>query len=90
MVWAIRISRKPGSAAGYVKATTTSRIMVWFWLALGVTTTVTALFGMDTEDFMPLFEDSLAGFIGIGSILLTAGPTYAEYKEAQHAAVEDG
>lgn len=88
LVWAIRVSRTPGSVASYVKATTTSRMMVWFWLALGATTMVTALFGIAVENFMTLFEDSLAGFIGIGSILLAAGPAYAEYKEAQHAAVE--
>lgn len=90
LIWAIKISRMTGSDAAYVKATTTSRVMVWFWLALGATTLMTALLGIHTEDFMPLFEDALIGFIGIGSILLTAGPAYAEYMEAQHATVGDG
>jgi hypothetical protein len=85
LAWAIKLSRKAISDARYIKATTTSRVMVWFWLALGATAAVTSPFGIDTQDFMPLFEDSLNGFIGIGSILLTAGPAYAEYKEAQHA-----
>lgn len=86
LVWAIKLSRKEISDASYIKATTTSRVMIWFWLALGGTTAVTALLGIGAETFMALFEESLFGFIGVGSILLTAGPAYAEYKEAQHAA----
>lgn len=61
--------------------------MVWFWLALGATAVVTSFFSIGAEDFMALLEESLIGFIGIGSILLTAGPAHVEYKEAQHTSI---
>jgi hypothetical protein len=39
-------------------------------------------FGLGAQSIIALFEGQLWTFAGMGSLLLTVGPAYSEYKEA--------
>lgn len=82
--WAFKLSRSCASTADYVKGTTTSRMMIWFWAVFGGLALATQAVGMGVEVWLPLWGPPLYTFAGIGSILLTAGPAYKEYKEIVH------
>lgn len=79
--WAVKLVKSGVSAADYVKGTTTSRMMVWFWAVFGGLALLTPVVGFGVEVWIPLWESPLYTFAGIGSLLLTAGPAYKEYKE---------
>lgn len=79
--WAFKLSRSCTSTVDYVKGTTTSRMMVWFWAVFGGLALATQGAGMGVQVWLPLWGPSLYTFAGIGSILLTVGPAYKEYKE---------
>lgn len=87
--WAFRLSRIAPSDAVYVKGTTSARMMLAFWGLLAVTAVVSELLGSDPAYMMPLLEGPLMGFVGIGSVLLTVGPAYKEYKEACAASAHE-
>lgn len=85
-IWAARLSKLPLTLVDYVKGTTTSRVMLWFWVVFGISSAGTEAIGIGSKSFMPLWESSILAFGGVGSILLTAGPAYKEYREAQAVA----
>lgn len=80
--WAFSLKRASVSVVDYVKGTTASRTMLWFWAVFGFISAVAPLIGIGGQSFAPLWESGLATFAGIGSVLLTAGPAYKEYREA--------
>lgn len=79
--WAFKLSKSCATAADYVKGTTTSRMMVWFWVLFGILLLTSPLVGLGAAVWLPLWETPLFTFAGMGSVLLTAGPAYKEYKE---------
>lgn len=85
-VWAGKLSKLQLTLVNYVKGTTTSRMMLWFWVVFGTSSVGAEAIGIGSRIFMPLWESSILAFGGVGSILLTAGPAYKEYREAQAVA----
>lgn len=81
-LWAARLSRIAPTDELYVSGTTSARMMLAFWGLLALSSILGQAFGFDPTYVMPLLEGPLTGFIGIGSVLLTIGPAYKEYKEA--------
>lgn len=82
--WAFKLARSGASTADYVKGTTTSRMMVWFWAVFGGLALASPAAGVGVDVWLPLWAPPLFTFAGIGSVLLTAGPAYKEYKEVIH------
>lgn len=80
--WAFSLKRASVSAVDYIKGTTASRTMLWFWAVFGSISAVAPLIGIGGKSFVPLWESALGAFAGIGSVLLTTGPAYKEYREA--------
>lgn len=80
--WAFSLQRASVSVVDYIKGTTASRMMLWFWAVFGSISAVAPLIGIGGQSFVPLWESALGAFAGIGSVLLTAGPAYKEYREA--------
>lgn len=80
--WAFSLQRASVSVVDYIKGTTASRIMVWFWAVFGSISSVAPQIGIGGQSFVPLWESALGSFAGMGSVLLTAGPAYKEYREA--------
>nr|AFK89593.1 hypothetical protein [Arthrobacter sp. J3.53] len=85
--WAFSLQRASVSVADYIKGTTASRTMLWFWAVFGSISAVAPLIGIGGQSFVPLWESALGAFAGIGSVLLTAGPAYKEYREAMATVV---
>jgi hypothetical protein len=85
-VWAGKLSKLQLTLVDYVKGTTTSRMMLWFWVIFGISSFGAEAIGIGSKSFIPLWESSILAFGGVGSILLTAGPAYKEYREAQAVA----
>jgi hypothetical protein len=56
--------------------------MVWFWAVFGFISSVAPQIGIGGHSFVPLWESALGTFAGVGSVLLTAGPAYKEYRDA--------
>lgn len=91
--WAFSLQRASVSVVDYIKGTTASRTMVWFWAVFGSISAASPLIGIGEQSFVPLWESALGAFAGMGSVLLTAGPAYKEYREAMAtvvAALEPG
>lgn len=82
-VWAGNLSRTDLSGPDYVKGTTTSRMMLWFWVILGFLSFGGEAVGIGARSLIPLWESSFLAFAGVGSVLLTVGPAYREYREAR-------
>jgi hypothetical protein len=82
-IWAWKLSRTQLSASDYVKGTTTSRMMLWFWGLFGLLAFGGEAVGIGAKSLIPLWESSFLTFAGIGSVLLTVGPAYKEYREAR-------
>lgn len=80
--WAFSLQRASVSVVDYIKGTTASRAMLWFWAVFGSISAVAPLVGIGGQSFVPLWGSGLGAFAGIGSVLLTAGPAYKEYREA--------
>lgn len=80
--WAFSLQRASVSVVNYIKGTTASRTMLWFWAVFGSVSAIAPLTGIGGQSFVPLWESALGAFAGIGSVLLTAGPAYKEYREA--------
>lgn len=81
--WAHRLSKLQIGVIDYVKGTTTSRMMMWFWVIFASSSFGAEAVGIGSKSFTPLWESSLLAFGGVGSILLTVGPAYKEYREAR-------
>jgi len=60
---------------------------MWYWMVFGSAALVAEVLDVGTQMFAPLWESSLLTFGGVGSILLTAGPAYKEFREAQATAM---
>lgn len=86
-VWARTLSKAALSPVDYIKGTTTSRTMLWYWMVFGTASLVAEVIDVGSQMFATLWESSLLTFGGVGSILLTAGPAYKEFREAQAAAI---
>lgn len=86
-MWARTLSKTALSPIDYIKGTTTSRTMTWYWIVFGTASLVAEVLDVGSQMFAPLWETSLLTFGGVGSILLTAGPAYKEFREAQAAAI---
>ncbi|MGX9902048.1 hypothetical protein ACW0JT_23510 [Arthrobacter sp. SA17] len=84
--WAFSLWRATVSSVQYVRGTTTSRSMVWFWAMVGAMSAGAPITGIGGQSFVPLWEHGLVTFAGLGSVLLTVGPAYKEYREAIHSA----
>lgn len=82
-IWARRLSKLQIEVVDYVKGTTTSRMMLWFWVIFASSSFGAEALGVGSKSFTPLWESSLLTFGGVGSILLTVGPAYKEYREAR-------
>nr|WP_173160304.1 hypothetical protein [Arthrobacter sp. J3.49] len=80
--WAFSLQRASVSVVDYIKGTTASRTMLWFWAVFGSISAVSPLIGIGGQSFVPLWESALGAFAGLGSVVLTAGPAYKEYREA--------
>lgn len=80
--WAFRLWRAPVSTVDYIKGTTASRTMLWFWGLFGSISLIAPLTGIGGESLTPVWESTIWTFAGAGSVLLTAGPAYKEYREA--------
>lgn len=80
--WAFSLKRASVSVADYIKGTTASRAMVWFWAVFGSISATAPTLGIGGQAFVPLWDSALGAFAGIGAVLLTAGPAYKEYREA--------
>jgi hypothetical protein len=80
--WAFNLHRVSVSVVDYIRGTTASRTMVWFWAVFGSISAVAPLAGIGEQSFVPLWDSALGTFAGMGSVLLTAGPAYKEYREA--------
>jgi hypothetical protein len=85
--WAFSLQRASVSIVDYINGTTASRTMVWFWAVFGSISSVAALIGIGGQSFVPLWESALGSVAGMGSVLLTAGPAYKEYREAMATVV---
>ncbi|GAB3568577.1 hypothetical protein GCM10027405_30440 [Arthrobacter alkaliphilus] len=86
-MWASTLSKSALSRVDYIKGTTTSRTMLWYWMVFGTASLVAEVLDIGSRMFAPLWESSLLTFGGVGSILLTAGPAYKEFREAQAAVI---
>ncbi|KQQ96341.1 hypothetical protein ASF72_18915 [Arthrobacter sp. Leaf141] len=86
-MWASTLSKAELSLVDYIKGTTTSRTMLWYWMVFGAASLVADVLDVGTQMFASLWESSLLTFGGVGSILLTAVPAYKEFREAQAAAM---
>ena len=84
--WAFSLWRAPVSIVNYIRGTTASRTMLWFWGLFGSISLIAPLTGIDGESLTPVWESTLWTFAGAGSVLLTAGPAYKEYREAMGTA----
>ncbi|WP_400159850.1 hypothetical protein [Arthrobacter sp. BPSS-3] len=84
--WAFRLWRAPVSTVDYIKGTTASRTMLWFWGLFGSISLLASLTGIGGDSFTPVWESAIWTFAGAGSVLLTAGPAYKEYREAMGTA----
>lgn len=84
--WAYSLRRASVSVVDYIKGTTASRTMLWFWGVFGSFSLIAPMTGIGGESFIPVWKSALWTFAGIGSVLLTAGPTYKEYREAMGTA----
>lgn len=82
-IWARRLSKLQIEVVDYVKGTTTSRMMLWFWVIFASSSFGAEALGVGSTSFTPLWESSLLAFGGVGSILLTVGPAYKPYREAR-------
>lgn len=80
--WAFSLWRATVSSVQYVCGTKTSRSMVWFWAVVGAISAGAPFTGIGGQSFVPLWEHGLVTFAGLGSVLLTVGPAYKEYREA--------
>lgn len=80
--WALRLRKAGVTTVNYVSGTTASRTMAAFWAMLFILYWCAPLFGVEGQAFTLLWQSSLSTFAGIGSVILTAGPAYKEYKEA--------
>lgn len=81
----VQVIQSCATAADYVKGTTTSRMMVWFGYSSAFCSLHPPLLGLGAAVWLPLWETPLFTFAGMGSVLLTAGPAYKEYKEVTQA-----
>jgi hypothetical protein len=79
--WAHKILQCGANTTDYAKGTTTSRTLLVFW-ALLIVSTIAANFLGRPQLFVPLTQGMIGTFAGFGSLILTAGPAYKEYKEA--------
>lgn len=84
--WAFSLWRAPVSVVDYIRGTTSSRTMLWFWGLFGSISLIAPLTGIGGESFIPVWESAIWTFAGAGSVLLTAGPAYKEYREAMGTA----
>jgi hypothetical protein len=80
--WAFSLKRASVSVTDYIKGTTASRTMVWFWSVFGSISAIAPTIGVRGNAFVPLWDSALGAFAGIGAVILTAGPAYKEYREA--------
>lgn len=80
--WAFSLQRASVSVADYIKGTTASRTMAWFWAVFGSISAIAPTLGIGGQAFVPLWDSALGAFAGIGAVLVTAGPAYKEYREA--------
>lgn len=80
--WAFSLRRASVSVVDYIKGTTASRTMLWFWGVFGSFSLIAPMAGIGGESFIPVWKSAIWTFAGVGSVLLTAGPAYKEYREA--------
>jgi hypothetical protein len=80
--WAFSLQRALVSVEQYIKGTTASRTLIWFWAVFGSISVLAPKLGISGQAFLPLWDSALGAFAGMGAVLLTAGPAYKEYREA--------
>jgi uncharacterized membrane protein len=86
-LWSRTLSKAALPLVEYIRGATTSRTMLWYWMVFGTASLGAEVFDVGSQMFALLWESSLLTFRGVGSILLTAGPAYKEFREAQAAAI---
>lgn len=81
---ATRIRRRGVTNLGFVKATTTTRVIAVAWIALGFVLIAIPIIEVlaSTELQGVTLANGLLGTVGSLSLLAVVGPGYAEYREA--------